>query len=124
MYLGERITERGVESNISLLIMIGIIATFPQAIIQEFNHPDTNLYFFLVEIAALLVVIGLSVALVQAVRKVPVEMTRLKGNSTDVSPSGSRRPELHSPEGEQQRRDAHHLRPGHHVRSALPDAER
>ena len=67
MYLGERITERGVGNGISLLIMIGIIATFPQAIIQEFNHPNTNFYFFLVEIAALLVVIGLSVALVQAV---------------------------------------------------------
>jgi len=77
MYLGERITERGVGNGISLLIMIGIIATFPQAIIQEFNHPNTNFFFFLVEIAALLVVIGLSVALVQAVRRVPVEMTRL-----------------------------------------------
>jgi len=81
MYLGERITERGVGNGISLLIMIGIIATFPQAIIQEFNHPDTNLYFFLVEIFALLVVIGLSVALVQAVRRVPVEMTRLQANA-------------------------------------------
>ena len=81
MYLGERITERGVGNGISLLIMIGIIATFPQAIIQEFNHPDTNFFFFLVEIAALLIVIGLSVALVQAVRKVPVEMTSLQANA-------------------------------------------
>ena len=89
MYLGERITERGVGNGISLLIMIGIIATFPQAIIQEFNHPNTNFFFFLVEIAALLVVIGLSVALVQAVRRVPVEMTRLQANPGSFMPQGA-----------------------------------
>ena len=89
MYLGERITERGLGNGISLLIMIGIIATFPQAIIQEFNHPNTNFFFFLVEIAALLVVIGLSVALVQAVRRVPVEMTRLQANPGSFMPQGA-----------------------------------
>ena len=40
MYLGERITERGVGNGISLLIMIGIIATFPQAIIQEYINSE------------------------------------------------------------------------------------
>jgi preprotein translocase subunit SecY len=76
--MGERITERGIGNGISLLIMIGIIATFPQALIQEFMHPEGSLYFFLVEVAILLVVIGLSVALVQALRKVPVQMARLQ----------------------------------------------
>jgi preprotein translocase subunit SecY len=89
MYIGERITERGVGNGISLLIMIGIIATFPQAIIQEFIHPDTNLYFFLVEIFAMFVVIGLSVALVQGVRRVPVEMARLQQASSSYLPQGS-----------------------------------
>ena len=65
MWLGERITDKGVGNGISLLIMIGIIATFPQALIQEFMHPDSTLYFFLVEIAFFLIVIGISVALVQ-----------------------------------------------------------
>ena len=51
MWLGERITDKGVGNGISLLIMIGIIATFPQALIQEFMHPDSTIYFFLVEIA-------------------------------------------------------------------------
>jgi len=89
MYIGERITERGVGNGISLLIMIGIIATFPQALIQEFIHPDTNLYFFLVEIFAMFVVIGLSVALVQGVRRVPVEMARLQQASSSYLPQGS-----------------------------------
>ena len=78
MWLGERITDKGVGNGISLLIMIGIIATFPQAIIQEFIHPDTSVFFFLVEIAFLLIVIGASVALVQALRKVPVQMPKCK----------------------------------------------
>lgn len=78
MWLGERITDKGVGNGISLLIMIGIIATFPQALIQEFMHPDSTLYFFLVEIAFFLIVIGISVALVQAIRKVPVQMAKLQ----------------------------------------------
>ncbi len=78
MWLGERITDKGVGNGISLLIMIGIIATFPQAIVQEFAHPDTTLFFFLVELAFLLIVIGASVALVQALRKVPVQMAKLQ----------------------------------------------
>ena len=49
MWLGERITDKGVGNGISLLIMIGIIATFPQSLIQEFMHPDSTVYFFLVE---------------------------------------------------------------------------
>jgi len=68
--------------------MIGIIATFPQAIIQEFIHPQTNLFFFLVEIAGLLVVIGLSVALVQAVRRVPVQMAKNVQSGPSSMPTG------------------------------------
>lgn len=92
MWLGERITDKGIGNGISLLIMIGIIATFPQAIIQEFSLPETKIYFFLVEIAALLIVIGASVALVQAVRRVPVQMAKtMQGGG------------IHLPTGEGQR---------------------
>lgn len=88
MWLGERITDKGIGNGISLLIMIGIIATFPQAIIQEFIHPETNLFFFLVELAGLLIVIGLSVALVQAVRRVPVQMAKNVQSSPTSMPMG------------------------------------
>ena len=91
MWLGERITDKGVGNGISLLIMIGIIATFPQAIVQEFAHPDTTLFFFLVELAFLLIVIGASVALVQALRKVPVQMAKLQqGGSALPTGEGAR----------------------------------
>lgn len=88
MWLGERITDKGVGNGISLLIMIGIIATFPQALIQEFVHPDTTLFFFLVEVAFLLIVIGLSVALVQAIRKVPVQMAKMQQAGGSHLPQG------------------------------------
>lgn len=88
MWLGERITDKGIGNGISLLIMIGIIATFPQAIIQEFIHPETNLFFFLVEMAGLLIVIGLSVALVQAVRRVPVQMAKNVQSGPTSMPTG------------------------------------
>jgi len=91
MWIGERITEKGVGNGISLLIMIGIIASFPQSIIKEFNLPSTTIFFFIVEIAAFLVVIGVCVALVQAIRKVPVQMAKLQqGDSMMPTASGAR----------------------------------
>jgi preprotein translocase subunit SecY len=91
MWIGERITEKGVGNGISLLIMIGIIASFPQSIIKEFNLPATTLFFFIVEIAAFLIVIGVCVALVQAIRKVPVQMAKLQqGDSMMPTASGAR----------------------------------
>jgi preprotein translocase subunit SecY len=77
-----------VGNGISILIMIGIIASFPQALIQEFQHPDSTIYFFLVEIAFFLIVIGASVALVQGIRKVPVQMAKLQ-QADNMMPSGS-----------------------------------
>lgn len=79
MWLGERITDKGIGNGISLLIMVGIIASLPQSFIQEFTAKISNgggLVLFIIEIAALLIVILLSVALVQAVRRVPVQYAK------------------------------------------------
>lgn len=79
MWLGERITDKGIGNGISLLIMVGIIASLPQSFIQEFSskiNTGGGLVLFIIEIAALLIVILLSVALVQAVRKVPVQYAK------------------------------------------------
>jgi preprotein translocase subunit SecY len=84
MWLGEKITDKGIGNGISLLIMIGIIARFPQALVQEGVHPDNTLFFLLIEIAAFFIVIGASVALVKAVRQVPVQMAKMNLGNTQL----------------------------------------
>lgn len=85
MWLGERMTDRGIGNGISMIIMIGIIARFPAAIIQEFISRTTDaaggLVMFLAEIVILLVVIAFSILLVQGTRRVPVQYAkRMVGN--------------------------------------------
>ena len=84
MWLGERITDKGIGNGISFLIMIGIIARFPTAISQEYAQAVSssgNLILFLLEIVFLLVVIGISILLVQGTRKVPVQYAKqIRGN--------------------------------------------
>lgn len=86
LWLGERITDKGIGNGVSLIIMIGIIARLPQAFIQEVSSRFTaitggGLVMFLVEIIILYAVVCASIVLVQGVRKVPVQYAkRLVGN--------------------------------------------
>ena len=86
MWLGERITDRGIGNGISLIIMIGIIARLPFAVIAEFNAKLNGtgvggLLIFVVEIIVLFFVFIAAIAIVQAVRKVPVQYAkRVVGN--------------------------------------------
>ena len=86
LWLGERITDKGIGNGISLIIMIGIIARLPQAFIQELTSRFTaisggGLVMFLVEIIILYAVVCASIVLVQGVRKVPVQYAkRIVGN--------------------------------------------
>lgn len=85
MWLGERMTDKGIGNGISMIIMIGIIARFPAAIIQEFisrsGDAGGGLIMFLGEIVILLLVIAASILLVQGTRKVPVQYAkRVVGN--------------------------------------------
>ena len=83
MWLGERITDRGVGNGISLLIMIGIIARLPFALVGELasRWEDSGLILFIVEIVVLLVVILLVILLVQGTRRIPVQYAkRIVGN--------------------------------------------
>ena len=86
LWLGERITDKGIGNGISLIIMIGIIARLPQAFIQEVGSRFTaitsgGLVMFLVEIIILYAVVCASIVLVQGVRKIPVQYAkRLVGN--------------------------------------------
>jgi len=76
MWMGEKITDRGIGNGISILIMVGILADLPRALINAFELDQTGGIFFLLEIVGMLIVILLCVLLVQAVRKVPVQYVR------------------------------------------------
>ena len=86
MWLGERITDKGIGNGISLIIMIGIIAQLPFAFVGEVGARFTEtggggLVMLLIEIVVLLFVIGASILLVQGTRKVPVQYAkRIVGN--------------------------------------------
>jgi preprotein translocase subunit SecY len=80
MWLGEKITDKGIGNGISLLIMIGIIATMPQSFVQEFISRTTDnnggLMFILIEIILWFLVILACILLVMATRQIPVQYAR------------------------------------------------
>ena len=85
MWLGERITDKGIGNGISILIMIGIIARMPTALSYEFfsrlEATGGGLIAFLVEMVILFIIFVLAIALIQGVRKVPVQYAkRVIGN--------------------------------------------
>jgi len=85
LWLGERITDKGIGNGISFIIMIGIMARLPHAFFQEFisrmSEKTGGLVMFLFEILALLLVIAGAIALVQGTRRVPVQYAkRIVGN--------------------------------------------
>ena len=86
LWLGERITDKGIGNGISIIIMIGIIARLPQAFIQEITSRFTaitggGLVMFIVEILILYAVVCAAILLVQGTRKIPVQYAkRIVGN--------------------------------------------
>ena len=85
MGMGEQINNYGIGNGISFIILIGIIARFPDALIQEVVSRVANksggLIMFIIEVVFLLLVIGAAILLVQGVRKIPVQYAkRIVGN--------------------------------------------
>ncbi|MBR1794187.1 MAG: preprotein translocase subunit SecY [Bacteroidales bacterium] len=86
MWLGERITDRGIGNGISLIIMIGIVARLPYALVAEIGQKFTGNgvggpLILVVELVIWFLVIIAAIAIVQAVRKVPVQYAkRVIGN--------------------------------------------
>ncbi len=80
MWLGEKITDKGLGNGTSIIIMVGILARLPQSFMQEFSAKQTRggggLLIFLIEIAAFIAVILGLILLVQGVRKVPVNYAK------------------------------------------------
>ena len=86
MWLGERITEKGIGNGISMIIMIGIIANLPFALFAEFVQRmeevgGGGLVIFMVEIVVWITIILLCILLVQGTRRIPVQYAkRIVGN--------------------------------------------
>ena len=86
LWLGERITDKGIGNGISMIIMIGIIARLPEAFIQEVAARFSaisggGLVMFIVELVILYAVVCAAIVLVQGVRKIPVQYAkRIVGN--------------------------------------------
>jgi preprotein translocase subunit SecY len=77
MWLGERITDKGIGNGISMLIMIGIVSRFPGAIYKEFvSRGSGSILLFVLEIVALYFVIMGAVMLTQAVRRIPIQYAK------------------------------------------------
>ena len=85
LWLGERITDKGIGNGISFIILVGIIARLPHALVGEFTSRLSDsaggLIVFLLEIVFLLFVIAMAILLVQGTRKIPVQYAkRIVGN--------------------------------------------
>lgn len=85
LWLGERITDKGIGNGISFIILVGIIARLPHALIGEFTSRLANqaggLVMFLAEIVLLLLIIAGAILLVQGTRRIPVQYAkRVVGN--------------------------------------------
>jgi preprotein translocase subunit SecY len=85
MWLGERITDKGIGNGISMIIMIGIIARLPHAVVQEFAsrlaEQGKGFIMMIIELVIFLFVIAATILLVQGTRKVPVQYAkRIVGN--------------------------------------------
>jgi preprotein translocase subunit SecY len=80
MWLGERITDKGIGNGISILIMVGILAQLPQSFLQELTSQISTggggWVLFILELAALYLVTMFAIALTQAVRKVPLQYAK------------------------------------------------
>jgi len=95
MWLGEKITDKGIGNGTSLIISAGIIARLPHALIQEFEAKTQaaggGLLIFLIEIAFMVIIIMAIILLIQGVRRIPLNYARrIVGATTAKDVTGSR----------------------------------
>lgn len=79
MWLGEKIADKGIGNGISLIIMTGIISDIPRGFIAEYKLQSA--FFFVIELAVLLIVVGAAIAIIQAVRRIPVQMAKMQAGA-------------------------------------------
>ncbi|MBL7826491.1 MAG: preprotein translocase subunit SecY [Saprospiraceae bacterium] len=94
MWLGERITDKGIGNGTSLIIQAGIIARLPQAFVFEFQKlfSENKLLLFFIELALLFVVVMATILVIQGVRRIPIQFAkRMVGRTGGAMPSASAR---------------------------------
>jgi preprotein translocase subunit SecY len=88
MWLGEKITDKGIGNGISLIITAGIIASLPQAFLGEFGNKFSSSaggpVIFVIELALFLLVVVSAIAIVQAVRKIQIKFAK---HASGISPN-------------------------------------
>jgi preprotein translocase subunit SecY len=89
MWMGEKITDKGIGNGTSLIIMVGIMARLPQSLVQEFTAKNIGggggLLIFLIEIAFFIAIIVGLILLTQGVRKIPLNYARRIIGSTNAA---------------------------------------
>ncbi len=90
VWLGERITEKGIGNGISLLITVGILARLPQAFISEIGTNSGNLIKIVLEIVAFMLVVMATIFIVQGVRKIPLNTAKKVVGAREVDAQGAR----------------------------------
>ena len=93
MWMGEKITDKGLGNGTSLIIMIGILGRLPQNLAQELTAKSTrsgNILVFILEIAILIAIIMGCILLIQGVRKVPVNYAKQLVGSRQIGGGGAR----------------------------------
>mgnify|MGYP000184197677 CR=1 FL=1 len=94
MWLGERITEKGLGNGVSLLIMVGILARLPQAFVGELllRLDNGGFLIFVIELFALFAIIMAMIVVVQGVRKIPIQFAkRMVGRGASAMPVAGQR---------------------------------
>ncbi len=90
VWLGERITDRGIGNGISLLITVGILARLPEAFMAEIGTNQGNLIKIFLEIVAFFLVVMVTVLIVQGVRRVPLNTAKRVVGARAVEENGAR----------------------------------
>ena len=93
VWLGERITDKGVGNGISLLITVGILARFPGAVISEFGIRTSgsgSIFMFIVELLLFFAIIMATVLIVQGVRRVPINYAKRVVGAKGATEQGAR----------------------------------
>lgn len=92
VWLGERITDKGVGNGISILITVGIMSQLPGSLLAEIGVNSDNLIKVVLELAAFVLIIMVTILIVQGVRKIPINVAKriVSSRSENVAQQGSR----------------------------------